>query len=94
MGTNKRKVVQETKVSENSAGGALVGNIVEMAVKRDVVYCPECGCDRMYRIERIGFLRRRVFPIFGFYPWVCRDCGREVMLRKRNRRRRRHNPVA
>jgi hypothetical protein len=87
-------MVQETAVSENSARGALGGNVFEMAAKRDVVYCPECGCDRVYRIERVGFLRRRVFPIFGLYPWVCRECGRETMLRKRNRRRQKRSSVA
>ena len=80
-------------MNENSASGAQAGNGVEIAQKRDVVYCPSCGGDRMYRTDRRGLLRRSVFPIFGLYPWVCKGCGREAMLRKRNRRRRR-TPVA
>jgi predicted RNA-binding Zn-ribbon protein involved in translation (DUF1610 family) len=87
-------MVQETEVSENSGGGALAGNVVEIAAKKDSVYCPDCGCDKVYRIQRTGFLRRRIFPIFGFYPWVCKDCGREALLRKRNRRRRKRTAVA
>lgn len=93
MATNGAKVLQETEVDENSAREALTGNVAEVARKRRVVYCPECGGDRMYRVERRGLLRRRVFPIFGFYPWVCKGCGREVLLRKRNRRRRTRKPV-
>ena len=80
-------------MSEDSARGALAGNVVEMGAKRDGFYCPDCGGDKVYRIERRGIFRRRVFPIFGFYPWVCKDCGRETLLKKRNRRRRRHSPV-
>lgn len=74
-------------MNETSAQGALAGKMAGVAQKKDAVYCPACGGDRMYRVERRGILRRRVYPIFGLYPWVCKECGNEVMLRKRNRRR-------
>ena len=77
-------------MTEESAGRAQAKKVVEMGKKGDLVYCPECGADRVYRIERRGFLRRRVYPIFGFYPWQCKECGYEVVLRKRNRKRRKH----
>jgi predicted RNA-binding Zn-ribbon protein involved in translation (DUF1610 family) len=83
------KVFEETEVNETGAREAHAGNGVKIAQKRDAVYCPNCGGDRTYRIERRGLLRRSVFPIFGLYPWVCKGCGREALLRKRNRRRRR-----
>jgi predicted RNA-binding Zn-ribbon protein involved in translation (DUF1610 family) len=88
------EIFQEPGVNEHRAGGAIAGNVVEIGHKRDVVYCPECGSDKVYRIERTGFLQRRVFPMLGFYPWVCKECGREELLRKRNRKRRKHPPVA
>jgi predicted RNA-binding Zn-ribbon protein involved in translation (DUF1610 family) len=81
-------------VNEDSAREALAGDVVATAQKRDVVYCPNCGGDKTYRIERRGLLRRSVFPIFGLYPWVCKGCGHEALLRKRNRRRRRRTPAA
>lgn len=74
-------------MSEESARGALATNVVEMGRRKDTVYCPICGGDRMYRVARRGFLRRGVFPLVGYYPWQCKDCGNEAMLRKRNRRR-------
>ncbi len=81
-------------MNENSASGAPAENGVEIVRKRDVVYCPNCGGDRMYRVDRRGLLRRNVFPIFGFYPWVCKGCGHDALLRKRNRRRRKRTPAA
>jgi len=86
-------MIQEMEVSEESARGALAGNVVEMGRKRDVVYCPVCGGDQVYRVERRGVLQKRIYPILGFYPWQCRECDAVVMLRKRNRRRRKHTAV-
>jgi predicted RNA-binding Zn-ribbon protein involved in translation (DUF1610 family) len=79
-------------VAEESARGALAGNVVEMGRTRDVVYCPACGGDRMYRLERKGIIQKSIYPFFGFFPWQCKECGNEVMLRKRNRRKRKHVP--
>jgi hypothetical protein len=39
----------------------------------------------MYRRERRGILEKNLFPVFGLYPWQCKGCGAEVMLRKRKR---------
>ncbi len=76
-----------------SAREAPAGNIFEVSRNRDVVYCPACRGDRVYRVERKGLIEKKVFPIFGFYPWQCKDCGTELMLRKRKRRRRKHTDV-
>ena len=80
-------------MGEESAQGALAGKVVEIERKPEPVYCPECGAPRTYRVERKGFLQRRVFPILGFFPWQCRNCGAEVILRRRNRRWKRHSAV-
>jgi hypothetical protein len=45
--------------------------------------CPNCGQDQLARIARRGFMRERVFPMFGYYPWECAICRREYMIRKR-----------
>lgn len=45
--------------------------------------CPNCCHEQLARIARRGFLRERLFPIFGFYPWECAMCRRQFMLRKR-----------
>jgi len=81
-------------VSDKIVGGAISGNVLEMGKKKEVVFCPVCGADQLYRMARVGFMRRHVFPLFGYYPWQCKECGGEAMLRKRNRRHRKHRARA
>jgi ssDNA-binding Zn-finger/Zn-ribbon topoisomerase 1 len=57
---------------------------VEEAAK---VSCPECGADRLRRVERKGFMQERVYPLFGYFPWYCRECRQYSLLRKRSRRK-------
>jgi predicted RNA-binding Zn-ribbon protein involved in translation (DUF1610 family) len=80
-------------VDKESAKELPADKIVEIKRNRDVVYCPTCGSDRMYRLERSGRIQKWVDPILGFYPWQCKACGAEAMLRKRHRRRRVHSTV-
>ena len=81
------KRIREINVAEQSVRGTLAGNLVEMVETRDVVYCPACRGERMYRMERKGIFQKSIFSRFGYFPWQCKECGVEVMLRKRNRRR-------
>ena len=60
---------------------------VEKAGARDKVYCPACGGDRARRTERKGFLQKRVYSFFGYYPWHCPACKHAFLLRKRYRRK-------
>ena len=85
--TTNLKGILEINVAEQSIRGTLAGNLVEMVETRDVVYCPACRGDRMYRMERKGIIQKTIFSRFGFFPWQCKECGVEVMLQKRNRRR-------
>ncbi|MGA2339944.1 MAG: hypothetical protein ABSF75_08615 [Terracidiphilus sp.] len=78
-------------MADESTWGTPAGNAVEMGRSSDAVCCPACRSDWMYRAERRGILQKSVFPYFGLYPWHCKGCGAEVMLRKRYRRRRKHN---
>jgi hypothetical protein len=45
--------------------------------------CPRCGGNHLKRKRREGFFQRRVFSVFGYYPWKCSKCGGSFMLKKR-----------
>jgi hypothetical protein len=51
------------------------------------VACPHCGTTRVRRVERKGFMQNRIYPMFGLYPWYCRECRTYSMLRRRYRRK-------
>ena len=51
------------------------------------VFCPHCGHDHARRLDRKGFMQRHIYPMFGFFPWYCRECHYNFLLRMRNRRR-------
>ena len=69
---------------------AAAGQLVEMTAAKDKVYCWKCGSDRVYRVERKGFMQEMIYPLLGLYPWRCKSCGDRAMLRKRNRARMHH----
>ena len=72
---------------EASTHSAVAGHLVEMTAAKDRVYCQKCGSDRVYRVERKGFMQKMIYPLFGYYPWRCKGCRDHVMLHKRNRAR-------
>ena len=47
----------------------------------------------MRRVARVGFLQRRVLPLFGLYPWECPICREVKILHKRGKRVRRSRRV-
>jgi len=49
--------------------------------------CSKCKANGMYRIRREGFLRKRICPLFGYYPWKCRQCESIRMERTRGDRK-------
>lgn len=67
------------------AAGAEVGANVNVSAE---LCCPRCGSSRMHREERKGFLQKKIYSLFGFFPWRCSSCGHYSMLRKRYRRSR------
>src|ERR1700677_1184369 len=81
--------ILESNVAEESARGAPTANLVEKRLNRNAVRCPACRSDRVYRAGRRGLLQTRVLPMFGFYPWQCKGCGADVMIRRRDRLHRR-----
>lgn len=60
---------------------------VEQAGAAPKVRCPSCGNDHPRRLERKGFLQERVYPLFGYYPWLCQACKSTFLIRKRYRRK-------
>jgi hypothetical protein len=73
-------------VAHESRGEAVEG-FVDQAGTRIGVLCPECGSDQPRRIERKGFLQTRIYPLFGYYPWMCGACKTSFYMRKRQRRK-------
>ncbi|MDR3753542.1 MAG: hypothetical protein P4K93_00330 [Terracidiphilus sp.] len=59
-------------------------NIVDENSANERVLCDDCGSDKVHRIFRKGFLQKRIYPLFGFYPWRCKGCGLRLMMRKRD----------
>jgi hypothetical protein len=53
--------------------------------------CPKCKSYRIRRIKREGFLRVRLAPLLGFYPWRCSTCGTVQLLKTRGRPVRKRN---
>jgi hypothetical protein len=56
--------------------------------------CKNCGAqDALRRQHRRGFFQRRLFPIFGLFPWECVLCRKVKLYRqemKPNQRVRQH----
>jgi hypothetical protein len=55
--------------------------------------CPACKKTSALRINRNGFLQRKVLGLFGIYPWKCGACGVSFLCRRRGHRHHRElNP--
>jgi len=53
--------------------------------------CTNCESYRIRRIKREGFLRVKLAPMFGYYPWRCSTCGTVQLLKSRGRPARKRN---
>ncbi|HEY3628107.1 MAG TPA: hypothetical protein VGL00_17595, partial [Terracidiphilus sp.] len=49
--------------------------------------CPKCKRSAMRRVGRHGFLEKKIFPLFGFYPWECGSCRIVKLFKNRGSRR-------
>ena len=47
------------------------------------MYCTRCG-HSLQRMQRRGFLQKRVYPRFGYYPWHCPYCREPMILKKQH----------
>jgi hypothetical protein len=50
-----------------------------------------CAND-MGRLGRQGFLERKIYSYFGYYPWECPICRERVFLKRKNEHKRRNIP--
>jgi hypothetical protein len=49
--------------------------------------CRNCGArDVLRRHHRRGFFQRRIFPIFGLFPWECMLCRKVKLYRQKLKR--------
>jgi hypothetical protein len=47
------------------------------------IKCPTCKGNVAMRVNRNGFMQRRVLTYFGYYPWKCGACGASFLYRSR-----------
>lgn len=45
--------------------------------------CHSCGTAGWERVQRIGFLQKKVLPLFHLYPWRCPICNKHRYLKLR-----------
>lgn len=57
------------------------------AAAHEQIICPGCGSEYLRRVRREGFIRKRVYAYFGYFPWECAICRKTFMLRVRGKRR-------
>jgi hypothetical protein len=74
----------------NGRKGAGSAGFTAQAGSRIEVQCPGCGNHHPHRLERRGFLEKKVLPKFGYYPWMCGHCRTSFLIRKRYRRKLRY----
>ena len=51
------------------------------------MFCPNCQSQKIHRVPRKGFFQSRIAPLFGYFPWRCKECNTFHQLRKRGMRR-------
>jgi len=74
-----------TQVRLDSVREPQTGQFINTSALKGHLFCKCCGSQRVFRVFREGFLKERVYPMFGFYPWKCRVCGACIILHKRER---------
>jgi hypothetical protein len=42
--------------------------------------CGRCHAEEFRRLNRMGFLERKVLPMLGYFPWECALCRRKTYL--------------
>lgn len=56
--------------------------------------CPDCGSQHLRRLPRQGFMQKKVYSFFGYYPWECPICRQTKFFKKRGKRTRRESRIA
>lgn len=63
--------------------GVLAGERVQAAKTSSGIHCKYCRSQRVFRVYRQGFFQVKIYPLFGFYPWMCKTCSAYMLLHKR-----------
>ena len=50
------------------------------------VKCPKCQALQARRTEQKGFFQKLILQKLGYFPWQCRFCKSEFVLRNRGPR--------
>jgi transposase-like protein len=66
--------------------------VVAVRTRHHHVECPRCAGNHLKRKRRESFFERRVFSLFGYYPWKCSMCGGSFLLKKRGLKLRHQKP--
>jgi DNA-directed RNA polymerase subunit RPC12/RpoP len=72
-------------------GGSRTALADELVGTKTQIECKRCGSSRIFRLHRQGFLRKQIYPLFGYYPWKCKTCSEEMMFRHRKRSKSKEN---
>lgn len=62
------------------------GAFTERRSSSNPVICPKCGTHHMRRLPREGFMQKKVWPLFGLFPWECPICRKLHLMRSRGKR--------
>jgi DNA-directed RNA polymerase subunit RPC12/RpoP len=71
--------------SKAMALGTPAVSVAETDVADTGLHCDDCGSDEVYRTFRKGYFQEKIYPLLGFYPWRCKQCGLRLMLRERGK---------
>ncbi len=52
------------------------------------VLCDYCG-NQLRRLAREGFMQKKVYSWFGYYPWECPLCREPILVRQQHRLKKR-----
>jgi predicted RNA-binding Zn-ribbon protein involved in translation (DUF1610 family) len=45
--------------------------------------CPKCKSGQISRVQRYGFLEKKILCHLGFFPWECSICRRRIRVKTR-----------
>lgn len=83
MAPVNQEVFQERKVQHGTADEAFSGELITASKFDNHAVCKHCGSHRIYRVIREGYLQEKIFPMFGYYPWKCKNCKSRSLLKLR-----------
>jgi DNA-directed RNA polymerase subunit RPC12/RpoP len=78
-----RRSVEGNTVSDGEAHTGHVDSLSQITKAKARIRCKRCGTEKVFRLYREGFLQEKIYPLLGLYPWKCKNCGEQMLVRKR-----------